>query len=62
MNRRKLLALIDSLRSTVRKLRWNPGGSDWADYYQQDSYTDAAFEEKKKLVAEMLNGIGPGPV
>ena len=62
MNRRKLLALLDSLRSTVRKLRWNPGRSDWADYYQQDSYTAAAFQHKKRLVASMLDGIAPGPV
>jgi hypothetical protein len=62
MNLRKLLALIGSLRSTVRKLRWNPGGSDWADYYQQDSYTGTAFEQKKKLVAAMLAGLDPGPV
>jgi hypothetical protein len=62
MDRHKLLALLSSLRSTIRKLRWRPGDSDWADYYQRDSYSDAAFREKQQLVAAMLEAAGPGSV
>ncbi len=62
MNRQKLVALLGNLRSTVRKLRWRPGGSDWGDYYQRDSYSDAAFRQKQQLVAVMLDAAGPGPV
>lgn len=62
MDRRKLLAILGSLRSTVRKLRWRAGDSDWAGYYRGDSYSNAAFQQKQQLVAAMLDAAGPGPV
>ena len=33
-------ALLDSLRRTVDGLRWNPGGTEWADYDRQSPYSD----------------------
>jgi len=47
-------ALIDSLRSAVRKLRWEPGGTEWADYAGNTSYADAAAAAKDATVEAML--------
>lgn len=45
-----LLGLLDNLEGTVRKLRWKPEGTEWAEYYSDDSYTAAGLEHKKQLV------------
>jgi hypothetical protein len=58
MSKEALLALIESLQTTVRKLEWKPAGTEWADYYNANNYTDAAFEHKKVLVRDWLSRIG----
>ncbi len=52
-----LLATLDSLRGTVEGLRWEPKGTQWADYYGETNYTDAAMGEKRRLVADFLEGV-----
>jgi hypothetical protein len=52
-----LLALIESLLGTIRKLQWKPAGTEWADYYTANNYTDTAFEHKKVLVGNWLTKI-----
>ncbi len=52
MSRQAMIGLIDSLDATIRKLNWNPGGTEWGDYYSITNYSDAAFEHKKRLVRE----------
>jgi ribosomal protein L11 methylase PrmA len=47
-------ALIDSLRSATRKLSWDPGRTEWADYAGNTSYTDTATADKDRVVREML--------
>lgn len=55
-----LLGLVDSLESTVRGLRWEPAGTEWADYYADTNYSDAALDEKGRLVASFLGRVAPG--
>ncbi len=55
------LGLVDTLESSVRKLRWQPKGT-WSDYYMDDSYTPNAIEHKKQLVADFLDKISPKTV
>ncbi|MFA5874262.1 MAG: hypothetical protein WC832_09865, partial [Anaerolineales bacterium] len=43
----------------VRKLEWKPAGTEWADYYAANNYTDFAFEHKKVLVGDWLLKIAP---
>lgn len=62
MSREALLGLIESLQAVVRKLEWKPAGTEWADYYQANNYTDSAFEHKKALVGEWLAKVGPKTV
>ena len=59
MSKDALLGLIESLRATVRKLEWKPAGTEWADYYAANNYTDFAFEHKKVLVGDWLLKIAP---
>ena len=62
MSKEALLGLVESLRATVRKLEWKPVGTEWADYYAANNYTDAAFEHKKTLVGDWLAKIEPKTV
>jgi S-adenosylmethionine/arginine decarboxylase-like enzyme len=59
MTREALLSIIESLRSTIRKLEWKPTGTEWADYYAANNYTDTAFEHKKVLVEDWLSHLEP---
>ena len=59
MSKPALLALIDSLDSTVRKLEWKPGGTEWGNYYDITNYSDAAFEHKKELIRAWAERVKP---
>ena len=61
-SRQALMGLLDSLRSTVQALRWNPDGTEWADYYDATNYTDVATEQKLALVGEFLDLERPSTV
>ncbi len=58
----KLLALIDSLETTVKNLKWNPKGTEWADYYDITNYSSDAFKCKKDYIEEFLKSINPASV
>jgi SAM-dependent methyltransferase len=62
VSRRALEGLVDNLTGVVRGLSWHPGRSTWSHYYEGDSYTDAAFEDKQAAVAGMLAEVKPGTV
>lgn len=55
-------ALLDSLRGTVRQLRWEPSGTEWAEYAEQTSYSDEATRSKQEIVERFLNEAGSGVV
>ena len=58
----KLLALIDSLETTVKNLKWNPKGTEWADYYDITNYSSDAFKCKKNYIEEFLKSINPASI
>jgi hypothetical protein len=62
MSKQAMTGLIDSLDSTVRKLEWKPGGTEWGNYYDITNYSDAAFEHKKQLVREWSSKVKPSLV
>jgi ribosomal protein L11 methylase PrmA len=62
VSRQSLLGLIDNLESAVKKLQWSSHGTDWADYYQNDSYDSVGIEHKKQLVADFLDKAAPKTV
>ena len=54
-----MTGLIESLETTVRKLEWKPGGTEWGNYYDITNYSDAAFEHKKQLIGNWARRLGP---
>lgn len=59
LNKRALLAIIDSLKSTVAAFSWRPGGTEWADYYQATNYSTHAMSEKEKIVEDLVRIANP---
>jgi ribosomal protein L11 methylase PrmA len=57
-----LRGIIDSLGSAVGKLRWTPGGTEWAEYYDDTNYTEAGLEEKDRLLSDFLSRVPKGTV
>lgn len=57
--RSALLGMLDSLGSAISGLRWEPEGTEWADYYNDTNYTEAALSEKERLVGGFLDRIAP---
>lgn len=59
LSKRSFLILVDNLRSAIKKLKWKSGGTEWADYYSGDSYSQKGFEDKKELILKYLDYINP---
>jgi hypothetical protein len=51
--------IVDSLESAVKRLRYRPAGTDWADYYDDTNYTPAALAAKERLVGAFLDRLRP---
>ena len=62
MSRYAFLGILNSLESIVRRLKWQPGGTEWAEYYQDTNYSPQAFEYKKTIVAGFLDRVRPATV
>lgn len=62
LSKQAMTGLIESLDSTIRKLDWKPGGTEWGNYYDITNYSDAAFEHKKRLVQEWTTRLNPAQV
>ena len=58
MSETRRLALLDHLRRTVEGLRLPAGGTEWADYADQTSYSAAATASKEATVRGMLIAAG----
>jgi hypothetical protein len=56
---KSLSNILETLRMAVRKLDWTPEGTEWAEYYDGDSYTDASAAHKRELVGRCLDAIAP---
>ena len=54
-----LIGLIDSLANTVRALKWQTKGENWANYYKSTNYSDQSFLEKQTIISDLLHQIHP---
>jgi ribosomal protein L11 methylase PrmA len=54
MSKTAMLGLVDSLETAVRRLTFEPSGTEWADYYEQTNYSTEAFDQKKKTIADWI--------
>jgi ribosomal protein L11 methylase PrmA len=59
LGRTQLLGIIDNLESAIKNLSWNPGGTEWSDYYQDTNYSRAGMDHKRKLAAEFIEAVAP---
>jgi len=59
VSRLSFLGLIDNLESAVRKLKWRPQGSEWANYYEDTNYSPEALSHKREIVVRFLEEINP---
>ena len=59
ISKRSLGNLMSALESATGKLHWKAKGSEWAGYYDGDSYEEGAAAHKRALVAEYLDEIAP---
>lgn len=59
---RAVLGLVQSLRSTIRRLKWKPAGTEWGAYYDATNYTEAGSTHKQQLVERFLAADPPGVV
>ena len=60
IDRGRLRALIANLRGTTDGLRWEPSGTEWAEYADNTSYTEPATVAKENLVGAFVREIeGP---
>ncbi len=62
MSQLALQGVISNLESIVSRLRWQPRGTQWADYYTFTNYSSEALEHKKRLVAKFLDRLNPHTV
>jgi len=62
LGRTRLLGIIDSLESAIRKLDWQPRGTEWSDYYQDTNYSDAAMDRKRQIVSHFIDATAPASV
>ncbi|MBG0785918.1 MAG: SAM-dependent methyltransferase [Anaerolineaceae bacterium] len=62
VSHQSLVGLLDSLRNTVKGLTVRTSGTEWADYYQDTNYSEAAFEQKKAIVKRYIEKVQPAGV
>lgn len=54
----KNLAMIDSLKGCIKGLETKQN-TEWGKYYDDTNYSDTAFDSKKQIVSEFINGHYP---
>jgi 2-polyprenyl-3-methyl-5-hydroxy-6-metoxy-1,4-benzoquinol methylase len=52
-----LISIIDSLKSAVQSLTWDPEKTVWSDYYDKTNYTERGFEHKREIVSMFLDEL-----
>ena len=62
LSRKNLGNLLAGLQSACASLDWKPEGTEWADYYEGDSYTDEGDQDKAAVIAGHLDRIRPAEV
>ena len=62
ISKQSLLALIDSLESAIKKIKFPHANTEWGEYYSFTNYSEEAFDYKKELVEKFLKEIKPNNV
>lgn len=59
MGKRSFMGIVDNLSSGVKKLKWSPENTEWANYYSDTNYSSTAFNHKKEIVSSFLDKTNP---
>jgi len=59
MSKQALGNVVTALVSATKKLHWKAEGTEWAEYYDGDSYGAGAAEHKQTVVGAYLDEIAP---
>jgi len=62
VNKQAILGLIESLISTVKKLKVKKFDTEWNNYYQITNYSSESFEAKKDIIHSFLSVANPNSV
>lgn len=62
MPKNRLQAYVGNLRNTIASLQPKCGRTEWADYYEDNSYSPTGLQEKQTLVERYLKSIQPDTV
>jgi len=62
VSRMATLGLLENLTGTVKRLKLKSVQTEWADYYQDNNYSEEAFAAKKEIIAKFIDRIKPGTV
>lgn len=57
-----LIALVDSLLNTIRRLPAPASSGHWLSYYETDAYEESARQEKERFVRDVLHTGSPNMV
>ena len=59
MSHLSFLGIIDSLETTIKKIKLKISKSEWSNYYQETNYSSESFRQKEKIVSGYLQKISP---
>jgi ribosomal protein L11 methylase PrmA len=62
VSKHSLFALIHHLESAIADMQWQPAQTEWSDYYKDANYSNAAMNDKKRLVEKYLSESKPRTV
>jgi ribosomal protein L11 methylase PrmA len=59
-----LLGMLNDLERLIKKIEWDPKGTQWAEYYEEENnnYNDTSFRHKAELVKTFLTKVQPKKV
>jgi len=60
-SKQSLLGMIQNLEGAVKKAKWNPKGTQWEGYYEEENnnYTSVSMQHKISLTKEYLSVVKP---
>ena len=60
-SRGSLLGMINDLERLIKKIEWDPKGTQWEAYYEEENnnYNDVSFRHKAELVKNYLTEVKP---
>lgn len=59
LSARQMLNIAISLKETITELKWQPQGTEWAEYYSDTNYSDKAMQNKIGLLVNFIKKV-PG--